>query len=596
MGAAKETGRWGFDLESNGLLDTITTIHCIVCREMDTDEVKSFGPDDISSALYLLMNAKEVMGHNIIAFDIPAIQKIYPDFTIQGKITDTLVLSRLMKTTLYEDDVKTAFKAQNIEFPRTLYGSHGLKAWGLRLSDHKASFTLGWVFYNEEMLKYCQQDTQTTQVLYDHLMTLGFSQQSIDLEHSLATICLRIGNNGWTFDRDKAAVLYAELCQKREEIASGLDALFEPWEVTEDFYPKSNNATRGYVKGELFVKSKTVYFNPGSRRHIEHCLRLKYNWTPQKYTQTGHAQIDESVLGGLDYPEAQQLATYFLIQKRLGQLAEGPMAWMKRCDDDGRLRHTIVSGGTISGRAAHRSPNLAQVPKGNLLYGKECRQLFSAPLGWTLLGVDLSGLELRMLAHFLDDGGQYADQILNSDIHTHNQVAAGLSSRDESKRFIYSLLFGAGDSLIGTIVGGSAKEGKKLKASFNKNVPAFAKLQSNLLHANQRGYLNGLDGRRLFIREDRKLLSQLLQSSGALVCKKWVELTDTAINQKYTSDQVIIQGWIHDEMQIGCATKEVAEDVLKIAISMAGSAGRHFSTTIPIDASGNMGETWHDSH
>ena len=590
-------GRWFFDIETDGLLDQLTKIHCIVLRHMDTDEVQTYGPDEIKAGLFTLMNAEEICGHNIIAFDIPALQKVYPGFDVLGIITDTLVMSRLMKTTLFEDDIKRhKLNPENTDYPKKLFGSHGLKAWGLRLSDFKGDYDGGWETYSEEMLKYCVQDTQVTKVLHEHLLTLDFSQESIVLEHTLAEICLRIGNNGWTFDVAAAGKLYAKLCQERDEIGTGLDALFDPWEVTEDFYPKSNNASRGYVKGELFVKRSTVYFNPGSRRHIEHCLRLKYDWKPSKFTTTGHAQIDETVLGGLDYPEAQLLAKYFLLQKRIGQLAEGPQAWLKKVDDDGRIRHTIVSGGTISGRAAHRSPNLAQVPKAGLLYGKECRDLFSAPPGWTLVGVDLEGLELRMLAHFLDDGGEYAKQILEGDIHTHNQVAAGLSSRDESKRFIYSLLFGAGDTLIGNIVGGKAKAGKALKEAFNKNVPAFAKLQSNLKKASQRGYLNGLDGRKLFIREERKLLSQLLQSSGAVGCKKGVQLTDMKINQKYTSDQVIIQGWIHDELQIGCATKEVAEDVLKIAVSMAGDTGRHFKTTIPISASGVLAERWTDSH
>ena len=592
--------RWGFDLESDGLLDTISKIHCIVMREMDTDEVKTFGPDDISSALYLLMNAEEIMGHNVIAYDIPALQKIYPDFTVQGKVTDTLVLSRLIKSTLAEDDhIRHAKNPQ--AFPKRLTGSHSLKAWGLRLSldkneDHfKGDYDGGWETYSQEMLDYCVTDTSVTQSLYEHLMAQGFSQESIDLEHSLANICLRIGNNGWTFNREAAGLLYAELCQKREDLALGLDALFDPWEVTEDFIPKSNNKTRGYVKGEVFVKSKTIYFNPSSRRHIELCLRRKYDWKPKKFTGTGHAQIDETVLSGLDYPEAKQLAEYFLIQKRIGQLGEGPMAWLKRCDDDGKIRHTIVSGGTVSGRAAHRSPNLGQVPKAGLLYGKECRDLFSAPAGWSLVGVDLSGLELRMLAHFLDDGGEYARQILDGDIHQFNADQIG-TSRSVAKQFIYSVAFGAGDALVGKIAGGGAKEGKALKAAFNKNIPAFARLQSNLKQAGKRGYLVGLDGRRLYIREERKLLSQLLQSSGAVVCKKWVELTDTAINQKYTPDQVMIQGWIHDELQIGCKDKEIAEDVRRIAIRMAGETGRHFKTKIKLDADGCVAFLWTDTH
>ena len=590
-------GRWFFDIETDGLLDQLTKIHCIVLRHMDTDEVQTYGPDEIKAGLFTLMNAEEICGHNVIAFDIPALQKVYPGFDVLGIITDTLVMSRLMKTTLYEDDAKRQYLHQEPkDYPKKLFGSHGLKAWGLRLSDFKGDYDGGWETYSEEMLKYCVQDTQVTKALHEHLMTMGFSEESIMLEHSLATICLEIGNNGWTFDVQAAGKLYAKLCQERNDISEGLDSLFDPWEVTEDFYPKSNNATRGYVKDELFVKSKTVYFNPGSRRHIEHCLRRKYGWKPTKFTTTsGHAQIDETVLGELDYPEAQLLAKYFLLQKRIGQLAEGPQAWLKKADDDGRIRHTIVSGGTISGRAAHRSPNLAQVPKAGLLYGKECRDLFSAPPGWTLVGVDLDGLELRMLAHFLDDGGEYAKQILSGDIHQYNAQQIG-SSRTVAKSFIYSVCFGAGDALVGKIAGGGPKEGKALKAAFNKNIPAFAKLQSNLKKASQRGYLNGLDGRKLFIREERKLLSQLLQSSGAVVCKKWVELTHTAINQKYTSDQVIIQGWIHDELQIGCATEEVAEDVLKIAILMARDTGRHFKTTIPISASGVLAQRWTDTH
>ena len=324
---------------------------------------------------------------------------------------------------------------------------------------------------------------------------------------------------------------------------------------------------------------------------------MNLGWKPKKFTQgQGHAEINETILGELDYPEAQKLSEFFMVQKRIGQLAEGPAAWLKKVDDDGKIRHTIVSGGTISGRAAHRSPNLATIPKAGLPYGENCRKLFTVPAGWTLVGADLSGLELRTLAMFLDDGGEYARQILEGDIHTYNQNSAGLSSRSEAKRFIYSLLFGAGDALIGKIVGGNAKKGKELKDKFNASIPAYAKLQSNLKRAAQRGYLKGLDGRFLYIREERKLLSQLLQSSGAVLCKKWVELIDTEINKVHGPDQAYIMAWVHDEVQIACKTKEIAEDVRQIAIRMAGEAGRHFKTAIRIDADASLGVTWADTH
>ena len=567
---------------------------------MDTGEVRKFGPDQISDALYLLMNAEEVCGHNIIDYDIPALQKIYPDFTIAGKVTDTLVLSRLIRTTLAEDDA--ILNVKNPEhFPRRLIGSHSLKAWGLRLSDilgddhKKGDYDGGWENYSQAMLEYCVLDTHVSSELYKHLMTFGFSEESIDLEHSMAQICQTIGNNGWTFNKAKAITLYSDLCQIRDDLQKDLDELFPPWEITEEFIPAKNNKTLGYVKGEVFIKRKQVEFNPGSRRHIEKCLRDKYKWKPTKFTGTGHAQIDESILGGLPYPEAQQLAKFFLVQKRIGQLAEGPAAWLKKLDDDGRIRHTIVVGGTISGRCAHRSPNLAQVPKAGLLYGAECRELFGPPPGWTQVGVDLSGLELRMLANFLDDGGVYANQILEGDIHQYNADAIK-GTRDQSKRFIYSVLFGAGDQLVGKIVGGSAKDGKRLKDSFNEAVPAFAKLQSNLKRAAKRGYLVGLCGRKLYIREERKLLSQLLQASGAVVCKKWVQLTHTEINKQFGPEQAFLMAWVHDEVQIACKNKDIADECREIAIRMAGDTGRHFNTKIRIDAQGSLGQSWLECH
>jgi DNA polymerase-1 len=587
--------RWVFDLESNGLLDTISTIHCIVLRHVETDEVQTYGPDEIFGALFTLMNAEEVIGHNIIAYDIPALQKVYPGFDILGQVTDTLVLSRLICTTLAEEDSIRHAKNPGA-FPRKLTGSHSLKAWGIRMSNHKGDYDGGWENYSEEMLDYCVQDTNVTVSIYKHFMAQGFSQESIDLEHRLAEVCLRIGNNGWTFDEPAAIKLYSTLAQKRQELGGGLDQLFPPWETTENFIPKVNNKKLGYVKGEVFVKRKEIQFNPGSRRHIEFCLTQKYAWKPKKFTNTGHAMIDETVLGGLPYPEAKKLAEYFMIQKRIGQLAEGPQAWLKRLDpDDGRIRHTIVSGGTVSGRAAHRGPNLAQVPKAGLLYGKECRDLFTVPDGWSLLGSDLSGLELRCLAHYLDDGGEYARQILEGDIHTHNQKAAGLDTRDQAKTFIYATMYGGGNQLIGKIAGGGAKKGNALKEAFNKNIPAFAQLKKNLQVAFRRGHLVGLDGRKLFVRSEHKLLSQLLQSSGAIICKKWVDLIDGEINRQYPKDAYIV-GWIHDEVQIACRTEEVAQNVGDIARRMAQETGHAFKTKIPIAAEFSVGRTWSDTH
>ena len=587
--------RWVFDLESNGLLDTVSTIHCIVLRHVETDEVKAFGPDDIQDALDILTDAEEVIGHNIVNYDIPALQKVYPGFIVKGIVTDTLILSRLIATTLPETDT-IRYQKDPVAFPRRLVGSHSLKAWGLRIANLKDDYDGGWETFSQEMMDYCIQDTSVTYTLYHKLMEKEFSEQSIRLEHKMAVICERIGNNGWTFDTKKAQLLYGKLAQERNEIEQGLDKLFEPWEITETFIPKRNNKKLGYVEGVPFEKRKTVHFNPGSRRHIEHCLRSKYGWKPKKFTDGGHAQIDETVLGSLHYPEAQALAKYFLLQKRIGQLSEGPQGWLKKVDSDGRIRHQIVPMGTVSGRASHRSPNLAQVPKVGLEYGRECRELFTVPEGWTLMGSDLSGLELRCLAHYLNDGGEYAQQILEGDIHTYNQKAAGLDTRDQAKTFIYATMYGGGDALIGKIAGGSAKLGKKLKEDFNKNIPAFGRLQANLKKAFARGYLVGLDGRKLYIRSEHKLLSQLLQSAGAVICKKWVELVDDEINKIYGPGQAYIVGWIHDEIQVACKTEGIANDVGDISRRMAQEAGNALQVKIPITSEYSVGRTWADTH
>ena len=587
-------GRWGFDLESNGLLDTIHTIWCIVCREIDTGEVLEYGPSEIKQALDLLSEADEIIGHNILDYDIPAIQIVYPGWTYKGKATDTLVLSRLIYGDLFNDDAERNYDPE--KFQKRLWGSHSLKAWGMRLGDFKDDYNGGWEAYSDVMLSYCVQDTKVTDTLYKKLMKTEPSQQSIDLEHSMAVICKEIGSNGWTFDKSKATALYALLAQKRHEIEDSLKDLFEPWTVEEDFYPKRDNKTLNYKAGELFVKSKTVYFNPGSRQHIEKCLKDKYKWKPKEYSPSGQAVINDSVLSKLHYPEAKRLAEFFLIQKRIGMLAEGNGAWLKKVSPDGKLRHRLNSNGCVSSRSTATSPNLQQVPSSNSLYGKECRELFGVPEGWWLCGSDLSGIEVRLLASYLHpyDGGEYAKVILEGDVHQYNADKIGLS-RVQSKTWLYATLYGGGDRLIGAIAGGGAKKGKELKDNFDKAVPAFATLKKNLRTAFGRGYIKALDGRKLKVRSEHRCLSQLLQSAGAIVAKQWVMMTHNQIKQKYGADVVIV-GFIHDEIQIACKTKEIAENVGNIAGRMAEETGVILGVKVRINSDYTVGRNWSETH
>jgi DNA polymerase I-like protein with 3'-5' exonuclease and polymerase domains len=588
-----------FDIETNGLLDQLTTIHCIAIKDIAQSDrrvqsMKTYGPHEVEEGLDALANAEEIIGHNVIGFDIPAIQKLYPDWKPKGKVTDTLVLSRLIKADLMTEDSMRVKQPEG--FLKRLYGSHSLKAWGMRLGNHKGDYDGGWETFSEDMLLYMIQDVYVTCDLLKLLnQDSDFSERSIRLEHDLAEVCFRIGSNGWTFDGEKAAALYATLCQRRLDLEMDLATLFEPWEIRTPFTPKVNNVARGYVKGVETAKVKEVVFNPNSRKHIARCLIEKYKWKPTVFTPSGDPKIDEDVLIAMPYPEAKKLAESFLVQKRIAMLSEGNAAWMKLVDHDGKIRHNLISGGTISGRASSRSPNLQQIPSTRSVYGQECRELFTVPKGWLLVGSDLSGLELRCLANVLEDDGEYTKQILESDIHTFNQEAAGLATRDQAKTFIYALMYGGGDGMIGKIVGGTAKDGKRLKADFDKNVPAFKRLKAELNMAfKQKGWLRGIDGRKLFVRSEHRCLSQLLQSSGAILCKEWVRLIDQEMTKQGLD--AYIMGWVHDEVQIACKNKEVAEHVGNIAGRTALESGEAFGFSIPIEAEYNIGQTWADTH
>ena len=555
------------------------------------DKTWVFAKGDVEKGVQFLQTAKELIFHNGINFDIPCIKQLYPHFnTDHITLTDTLVLSRLIRSDLRNDDFSEAVP----ELPKRLHGSHSLKAWGIRLGVHKGDFgsnETDWSEWSQEMQDYCEQDVKVTHTLWQALAPETWSEKAIRFEHDIAELCERIGQSGWTFDQDKAAVLYGELSSERSALDLELQSLFPSWTVEETFTPKVNNKTRGYVKGEPFVKKKEVHFNPNSRKHIEFCLRQKYDWKPDVFTPSGDAKIDDTTLSKLPFAEAQKLAKSFLIQKRIGMLAEGNAAWLKLVDADGKIRHNINSLGTVSGRCSSFSPNLQQVPATRAVYGKQCRELFTVPAGYQLTGADLSGIELRLLAHFLPDGGAYANVILQGDVHQANADAAGID-RNQAKTMIYALCYGAGDKRLGEILGKGAKEGRQLRDRFYAANPAFATLLRQIKQVvEQRGHLIGLDGRKLHVRGHAQL-NQLLQSAAALVAKKWVQLVDQEIKAQGLDATII--AFVHDEIQI--QVKGDADHVGNLAIRMAEKAGQSFKLKIPIEAEYSVGRTWADTH
>jgi DNA polymerase I-like protein with 3'-5' exonuclease and polymerase domains len=338
-------------------------------------------------------------------------------------------------------------------------------------------------------------------------------------------------------------------------------------------------------------------FNPNSRLHIADRLTKKYGWQPKEFTPDGRAKVDETILSNLPYPEAQSIATSLMIQKRIGQIGEGKNAWLALVGDDSRIHGSVNTNGAVTGRMTHMFPNTAQTPSVGKPYGKECRQLFTVPEGKKLVGVDVSGLELRMLGHFLAafDGGAYGHEVVNGDIHTINMKAAGLPDRSASKRFIYGFLYGAGAGKIGEVVGKGPKEGQKLKTKFLDQTPALAKLITAVTKASKRGHLVGLDKRILHCRSSHSALNLLLQSAGALVCKQWAVEMDKALVKRNLKHKCQVVANIHDEHQYE-ADEDIAELVGELSIQAIKDAGKHFNLKVELDGEANIGQNWYETH
>ena len=576
-----------FDIETNGFLENVTKVHCLVIKDAETNEVTTYHGASLLAGIDTLERADQLIGHNVCKFDLPVIQKLYPGFSYDpSKAIDTLVCTRLIWPNVGEWDAKLV---HNGKLPAKLWGSHSLKAWGYRLEQLKGEYgdTSDWQEFTPEMLEYCQQDVEVTATLFDRIKAKEYAQKALDLEHEVAYICARMERSGWPFDKEKAATLYAELAGKRQIILDKMKSTFDPIVIN-----------RVSEKTGKPLKPKVIEFNPSSRQQIGDRLILKYGWKPKEYTANGQPKIDEVILKALDYPEAQDLSEYFMLEKRIGQLAEGDNAWLK-LERNGIIHGSYNTNGAVTGRATHQSPNLAQVPSVRSPYGSECRSLFTVRSGFSMVGCDLSGLELRCLAHYMSkwDNGEYTEELLNGDIHTKNQKAAGLPTRDNAKTFIYSFLYGAGDEKIGAVVGAGAREGKRLKEAFLAATPALAKLRDAVAKASSRGYLIGLDGRKLHVRSEHAALNTLLQSAGALISKQWlieIDKTATEAGLEYGKDWSML-GWIHDEVQLQ-VKGDYAEAFGQKVVAAAEKAGEFFEFRCPISAEFKVGQNWYDTH
>ena len=609
-----------FDIETDGLYDEATKIHCISIKvDAAPTEVYAALPLDgvagtIEQGLALLSKADLLVGHNIINFDIPVILKLYPQWTYNGR-HDTLILSRLVYPNISLTD------ANRKTIPPKLKGSHSLKAWGYRLRKYKGEIESQWHTLTTEMVEYCRQDTEVTNALYEKLLKANTPAEAIWLEQEFAKIMHRQERYGVWFDLAKAKQLHVDLLVEVEEAEQELFKVFTPlkqWTRKEyPLKPYKQDGSKSQVllnqellgchrnKKDEWGYYKEIYFNPSSRQHIALWLKSVYGWKPTEHTETGQPVINESVLEKLDFPEGKILAHYFNVTKMVGQLAEGKNAWLKMVKGDQRIHGRVNTLGAVSRRCTHSNPNMAQVPSSRAYKGHEARELFGVPKGKKLVGCDADGLELRTLSHFMArfDSGLYSKAVDEgkkedgTDIHTLNQKSAGLPTRDAAKTFIYAFLYGAGDGKIGEIVGGSAEDGKKLKEKFFKKLPAIRSLVDLVARVyKDTGMLRALDGNPYHIRSAHSALNTLLQGAGALVMKYYVIFLDRSLSARFTAGinyEFVLN--VHDEVQIEC-DEEIADEVAKLAEEAFDDVTKYLKFRIPLRGTASIGNTWAETH
>lgn len=599
-----------FDVEANGLnlpqydkkkdewVAVADRVWCICLQNVKSSEgISSYWHQQglrkstLRDALNLLSLADTLIGHNIIGYDLPLLKRLYNWEPRRGvKIVDTLILSRLLNPDR---------------------GSHSLGSWGERLGYNKVEHE-DWTQYSPEMLIRCQTDVELNRRVYLALLEeMGEWDwsEAIELEHRFAEVMQRQEANGVLFDMGAAHTLEQRLSTEIEEIDSGYDlpGRYKPIgvEVSRPF-KINGQATRRCCDwlgeewinslGGPFNKVEHIRLNLGSEAQVKAYL-LRNGWRPTQYNHVNgrrtSPKITEDSFGTIDADFGHKIKRRKILTHRLSQL----QGWIKHVRPDGRLSAAANTIGTPTGRCRHKI--VVNVPAKGAAFGEEMRSLFTVPSGYAMVGCDAEQIELRLLAHFMGDNN-YIQEILNGDIHTHNQHLAGLPTRDSAKSFIYALIYGAGDEKLGSLAGGSKGKGRKLRTKFLSSLPAFEQLSKDSKRAAARGWLKGLDGRKIYLRrgEDgrvltHKALNALIQCADSVIMK-WAAVWTNEILEDVGAKKIID---MHDE-----AEYEVKENVCSTS-SLANAAekgikyaGEHFKLRIPLAGDAKIGKNWHEVH
>ena len=568
------------DIETDGL--DANKIHVCVCKDRETDQLTYHTRAYTFNTL--IENYDTIVGHNILSFDVPVLNKLWKSNIPFTKICDTYILSSL--------------------FNPDREGKHSLKAWGKRLGLDKIelkSFSL----FDKEMLDYCINDVEITHRLYEYLMGTekrDFSDKSIALEHKIRYVINKQQDYGFYLNVEKAHKLMMEIQNKAEDIEEKLLRKV-PLKVSlvKDVILKikkdgtlSKAGLKNYDVTNIcgnFSAIEFKKFNLASPKQI--IQRLDgYGWKPIEFTPKGSPKISEKNLQTISSSapeEVKRLAEWKMMKTRVKTIE----SWLESVDCNNRVHGKVLTTGAVTGRMIHAEPNMANIVANSKPYGKECRACWTIPDDQhVLVGMDAKGLELRMLANYMKDE-RYIHEVLVGDPHTYNQELAGLPTRTAAKTFIYAFIYGAGDQKIGSIVGGSTREGRNLRQKFLAGLPKLDTLIESVQNLSERGYIRGIDGRRIMVRRPYAALNTLLQGGGAICCKQWSIFLDEEITKRKLNAHLV--NTIHDEQQYE-VHRDDAEELVDIADSCMLQVSTYFNMQIPLNADAKIGDTWQETH
>jgi len=614
------------ETDSTSVMD-VKNVWCVVIKDIDQNKITTYTQQQLTSRnsdfFSRLKNAYKIIGHNILGYDLLILKRLYELEIHPNQVVDTLLVSRLLEPD--RDD------------------GHSLESWGKRLGYPKIEYE-DFTKFTVQMLDYCINDVNLTEKLFKYFESeIEQYNKSLELEHWFAHIIGLQTLNGFRIDLDKVNNLYSELEKESNEIITKLKTLMPPVKDEKHFQECIDEKLllsvndRSYVyrtrKSEQ-IKEKLFRFtesNPRSRDQIIDFFKKKYKWEPKVFTDKGNPKMDEDILSTLEFSEAKLFHRLFRLDKQKSMIKNGNGGWLNYLKGD-RIHGSVITIGTSTSRCAHNSPNMAQVDKKDI----RMRQVWVPRKNWKLMGADAKGLELRMLAHYLNryDQGAYGVLVTGDDIHTENKNIIGLQNRELAKTFIYALIYGGGNLKLGYIVsedlgipvkininlpwfqdeelkkqvesdiklkselGRLIKLGKESRTKIEDNLTGYKELTEDIKKVlGAKGILKGIDGRPLHPRKEYSALNLLIQSAGAIICKKWLvewykELTKLGYN--HGEDYAFVAN-VHDEIQLeyNHSLEALLKELSKKAIK---TTEKELGVKVSLDIDIKTGENWGETH